>query len=83
MTTSRTATCVGGPLDGQTFTSRFPRGVLVVNRPAGAADVDAIADAVVERLNHLGLTDQQKTDVRVVVSDVLLHGAATPPVPTE
>lgn len=50
---------------------------------AGAADVDAIADAVVERLNHLGLTDEQKTDVREVVSDVLLHGAATPPVPTE
>lgn len=29
----RTASCSGGPLDGQQFTSRFPKGFLVVNRP--------------------------------------------------
>ena len=28
-----TSVCHGGPLDGQTFTSRCPKGFLVVNRP--------------------------------------------------
>ncbi|MER5608328.1 hypothetical protein AB0F93_00030 [Micromonospora tulbaghiae] len=27
--------CVGGPLAGQTIASRFPQGVLLVDRPAG------------------------------------------------
>lgn len=27
--------CVGGPLDGQQAASRFPRGFLLVDRPAG------------------------------------------------
>lgn len=31
---ARTAQCSGGPLDGQEFTSRFPKGFLIVNRPA-------------------------------------------------
>lgn len=30
-----TGICHGGPLDGQTFTSRYPKGVVIVNRPAG------------------------------------------------
>lgn len=31
---SREGPCTGGPLDGQTLTSRYPRGVLLVDRPA-------------------------------------------------
>jgi hypothetical protein len=27
--------CIGGPLDGQPLVSRFPKGVLLVDRPAG------------------------------------------------
>ncbi len=29
--------CTGGPLDGQTLISRYPKGVLVVNRPTDSA----------------------------------------------
>lgn len=46
---------------------------------AGAANVEAVAAAVVERLNTTGLTEEQEADVRAAVSAVLLHGAATAP----
>ncbi len=29
--------CVGGPLDGQTRESRYPKGALLVNKPGGSA----------------------------------------------
>lgn len=31
----KTAVCIGGPMHNMQFTSRFPKGFLVVNRPAG------------------------------------------------
>lgn len=83
MTTSRTATCVGGPLDGQTFTSRFPRGVLVVNRPAGEAVVyDFNGITFVARNGgrpELELTSGPKNRYRAALEpnyDVVAYGAA-------
>lgn len=32
---ARTGVCHGGPLDGTTRTSRYPRGALLLDRPAG------------------------------------------------
>lgn len=32
-----TGLCVGGPLDGENLTSRFPKGALVVDRPTERA----------------------------------------------
>lgn len=32
-----TGRCVGGPLDSEEATSRFPKGLLVVNRPTDSA----------------------------------------------
>ncbi len=53
-------TCVGGPLDGNTYAVRKPEGILAVNREAGEAAVYDFKDGAFKHRETLALDDSKR-----------------------
>jgi hypothetical protein len=64
--------CVGGPLDGKDTISRFPKGFLVVDKPAGRCwlyDIAADESGWILREGYPQAWDRQKSEEAAEGSD--------------